>query len=132
MVQRITDVLKEYQTKLCQLPFIRRPSFRRDSMGYCGDVNTFFHMTHSLHSPHPRRHCSANRYDCIYLIPSIFTHYPSFFRYSHPRSLLPSSATSSDVAALFVGPSFHSASFISLFLRIIVTSATRFYYVREF
>jgi hypothetical protein len=41
MVQSITDVIKEYQAKVCQLPFLPRASFHRDSMGYCGDVKFF-------------------------------------------------------------------------------------------
>jgi hypothetical protein len=41
-VQRITDVIEEYQTKVCQLPFLPKASFHRDSMGHPGDVNKFF------------------------------------------------------------------------------------------
>jgi hypothetical protein len=42
MVQHITDLIKEYQAKVCQLPFRPKASFHRDSMGYCCDVNKFF------------------------------------------------------------------------------------------
>jgi hypothetical protein len=42
MVQSITNVIKEYQAKVSQLPFVPKASLNRDSMGYCGDVNKFF------------------------------------------------------------------------------------------
>jgi hypothetical protein len=42
MVQHITNVIKEYQTKLCQLPFLPKTLFQRDSLGCSGDPNKIF------------------------------------------------------------------------------------------
>jgi hypothetical protein len=41
MVQHITDVIKEYQAKLCQLPFVPKTSFNRKALRYSGAVNKF-------------------------------------------------------------------------------------------
>jgi len=42
MVQRITRIIKDYQEGLREMPYVPRTSFRRDSLGYCGDANKLF------------------------------------------------------------------------------------------
>jgi hypothetical protein len=44
MVEHITNVIKEYQAKLSQLPFLPKTSFQRDSLGCRGDANKIFLM----------------------------------------------------------------------------------------
>jgi len=39
MMQRITDIIKDYQDRLREMPYVPKTSFRLDSLGYCGDVN---------------------------------------------------------------------------------------------
>jgi hypothetical protein len=39
MVSHITNVIKWYQDKLRELPYVPKTSYRRDSRGYCGDAN---------------------------------------------------------------------------------------------
>ena len=42
MVQRITHTIKDYQVRLREMPYVPRTSFRRDSLGYCGDAKKLF------------------------------------------------------------------------------------------
>ena len=42
MVQRITRIIKDYQERLREMPYVPQTSFRRDSLGYCGDTNKHF------------------------------------------------------------------------------------------
>ena len=42
MVRHITNVIKEYQDRLYETPYVPKTSYRRDSLGYCGDVNKNF------------------------------------------------------------------------------------------
>jgi hypothetical protein len=37
MMQHITNVIKEYEAKFSQLPFLLKTSFQRDSLGYSND-----------------------------------------------------------------------------------------------
>jgi len=52
MVQRIAHTIKDYQERLCEVPFVPQTSFRRDSLGYCGDANerflTFLFSDHAI------------------------------------------------------------------------------------
>ena len=42
MVQRITHTIKYYHERLREMPYVPQKSFRRDSLGYCGDANKLF------------------------------------------------------------------------------------------
>jgi hypothetical protein len=42
MVQRVTCIIKDYQERLREMPDVPQTSFRRDSLGYCGDANKLF------------------------------------------------------------------------------------------
>jgi len=42
MVHHISEVIKEYQDKLREMPFVPKTSYQRDSLGYCGDANKTF------------------------------------------------------------------------------------------
>jgi hypothetical protein len=42
MMNHITNVIKEYQAKLRDMPFIPKVSYQRDSLGFRGDANTTF------------------------------------------------------------------------------------------
>jgi hypothetical protein len=42
MVHHITNVIKEYQYKLREMPYAPKTCFQRHSPGYCGDANTPF------------------------------------------------------------------------------------------
>jgi hypothetical protein len=39
MVHHISNVIKEYQDKLREMPHVPKISYHRDSLGYCGDEN---------------------------------------------------------------------------------------------
>ena len=47
MVQRISNIIKEYQDILRKKPFVPKTSFHRDSMGFSGDANELF-QTYSV------------------------------------------------------------------------------------
>ena len=42
MVHHICNVIKEYQDKLREMPFVPKTSYQRHSLGYCGDTNKTF------------------------------------------------------------------------------------------
>ena len=42
MVQRITHTIKDYHERLREMPYVPQTSFRRDSLGYCGELNKLF------------------------------------------------------------------------------------------
>ena len=42
MVQRITNIIKDYQDRVRELPYVPATSFGRDSLGYPGDANKLF------------------------------------------------------------------------------------------
>ena len=42
MVHHISNVIKAYQDKLREMPYVPKTSYQRDSMGYCGDANKTF------------------------------------------------------------------------------------------
>ena len=42
MVQRITNIIKEYQDRVRELPYVPTTSFRRDSLGYPCHANKLF------------------------------------------------------------------------------------------
>ena len=42
MMQRITNIIKEYQDRVRELPYVPATSFRRDSLGYPCDANKLF------------------------------------------------------------------------------------------
>ena len=42
MVHQISNVIKEYQDKLREMPYVPKTSYQRDSLGYCGDANNTF------------------------------------------------------------------------------------------
>jgi len=42
MVQHITHIIKDYQERLHEMPYVPQTSFRRDSLVYCGDANKLF------------------------------------------------------------------------------------------
>jgi len=42
MVQQITHIIKEYQARLREMPYIPKTPYRRDSLGYCDDANELF------------------------------------------------------------------------------------------
>ena len=42
MVQQITNIVKDYQYRVQELPYVPATSFRRDSLGYPGDANKLF------------------------------------------------------------------------------------------
>ena len=42
MVQRITNIIKDYQDRVRELPYVPVTSFGRDSLGYPGDANKLF------------------------------------------------------------------------------------------
>ena len=42
MVQRITNITKDYQDRVRKLPYVPATSFGRDSLGYPGDANNLF------------------------------------------------------------------------------------------
>jgi hypothetical protein len=42
MVHHISNVIKEYQNKLREMPFVPKTLYQRDSLGYCGDANKNF------------------------------------------------------------------------------------------
>jgi len=42
MVQRITHTIKDYQERLREMRYVPVTTFRRDSLGYCGDTNKLF------------------------------------------------------------------------------------------
>ena len=44
MVQRITNIIKEYQDRVRELPYVPITFFRRDSLGYPCDANKLFLM----------------------------------------------------------------------------------------
>ena len=39
MVQRISGIIKDYQKRLREMAYVPQMSFRRDSLGFCGDAN---------------------------------------------------------------------------------------------
>jgi hypothetical protein len=39
---QITNVITEYQGKLSEMPFVPKTSYKRFSLGYCGDANKAF------------------------------------------------------------------------------------------
>jgi hypothetical protein len=41
-VDRITNVINEYQAKVSQMPFVPKSSFQQDSLGSSGDANKIF------------------------------------------------------------------------------------------
>jgi len=41
MVQRISGIIKGYQERLREMPYVPQTSFRRDSLGFSGEVNKF-------------------------------------------------------------------------------------------
>ena len=49
MVHRNCNIIKEFQDRLRELPYVPKTSFRRDSLGYCSDANkrflTFYPVT---------------------------------------------------------------------------------------
>ena len=42
MVPHVTNVIKEYQDRLREMPYVPKTSYRRDSLGYSGDANKNF------------------------------------------------------------------------------------------
>ena len=42
MVHHISNVIKEQQDKLREMPFVPETSYQRDLLGYCGDANKTF------------------------------------------------------------------------------------------
>ena len=42
MVQRIIDIIQDYQDRLHEIPCVPKTFYRRDSVGYCGDANKLF------------------------------------------------------------------------------------------
>jgi hypothetical protein len=42
MVHQISNVIKEYQDKLREMPYVPKTSYQRDSLGYSGDANKTF------------------------------------------------------------------------------------------
>ena len=52
MVQRTTRIIKDYPERLREMPYVPQTSFRRDSLGYCGDANqlllTFLFSDHAI------------------------------------------------------------------------------------
>jgi len=42
MVQRITRIIKDCQERVGEMPYVPQTSFRRYSLGYCGDANKLF------------------------------------------------------------------------------------------
>ena len=42
MVQRISAIIKDYQERLREMPYVPQTSFRRDSLGFSGDANKLF------------------------------------------------------------------------------------------
>ena len=42
MVQRISNIIKEYQDILREKPYVLKTYFQRDSMGFSGDANELF------------------------------------------------------------------------------------------
>ena len=46
MVQRITLTIKDYQERLREMRYVPLTSFRRDSLGFCGDANKLFLACH--------------------------------------------------------------------------------------
>ena len=42
MVHHISEVIKEYQDKLREMPYDPKTSYQRDSLGYCDDANKTF------------------------------------------------------------------------------------------
>jgi hypothetical protein len=42
MVHLISNVIKEYQDKPHEMPFVPKTSYQRDLLGYCGDANKTF------------------------------------------------------------------------------------------
>jgi hypothetical protein len=42
MVHRITSVIKEYQDRLREMPYVPKTSFERESLGFCGEANKLF------------------------------------------------------------------------------------------
>jgi len=52
MVHRITTVTKIYQNRLCEMPYVPKTSFVRDSLGYRGEAIkhflTFLFSTHAI------------------------------------------------------------------------------------
>jgi hypothetical protein len=52
MVQRITTIIKEYQDRLREMPYVPKSSFERDSLGFSGEANklflTFLYSNHAI------------------------------------------------------------------------------------
>jgi len=52
MVQRISGIIKDYQERLLEMPYVPQTSFRRDSLGFCGVANklslTFLFSDHAI------------------------------------------------------------------------------------
>jgi hypothetical protein len=42
MMLHITNVIKVYQEKFREMPYIPKISYQRDSLGYCSDANKTF------------------------------------------------------------------------------------------
>jgi hypothetical protein len=42
MVQRTTTIIKDYQDRLCETPYIPKTSFQQDLLGFSGDMNKTF------------------------------------------------------------------------------------------
>jgi hypothetical protein len=42
MVHHISNVIKENQDKLREMPYVPKTSYQRDSLGYCGNANKTF------------------------------------------------------------------------------------------
>ena len=42
MVHHRSNIIKEYQDKLREMPYVPKTSYQRDSLGYCGDANKTF------------------------------------------------------------------------------------------
>jgi len=49
MVQRITNTIKDYHERLREMSCVPITSFRRDSLGYCGDANKIFLALFCVH-----------------------------------------------------------------------------------
>jgi hypothetical protein len=48
MMQRTTDIIKDYQERQREMPYVPKTSFRLDSLGYCGDANKLLLRCYSV------------------------------------------------------------------------------------